>query len=58
LGAPLIRDTMPTDDDEGDGFNDGDYYYGFWYFLFEVIPFRLIIWGLLLKLGSPLLINT
>jgi hypothetical protein len=34
LGAPLIRDTMITDDDEDNyGFNDYDYDYdyGFWY---------------------------
>jgi hypothetical protein len=35
LGAPLIRDTMATDDDEDDGFDDDDdYNYRFWYFPF------------------------
>jgi hypothetical protein len=32
LGAPLIRDTMITDDDTDNcGFNGDDYDYGFWY---------------------------
>jgi hypothetical protein len=31
LGAPLIRDTMITDDDEDNNdFNGDDYDYGFW----------------------------
>jgi hypothetical protein len=29
LGAPLIRDTMITDDDEDNGLNGDDYDYGF-----------------------------
>jgi hypothetical protein len=37
LGAPLIRDTMITNDDEDNyDFDDYDYDYGFWYsFHFE-----------------------
>jgi hypothetical protein len=32
MGAPLIRDTMITDDDEVNFvFNGDDYDYGFWY---------------------------
>jgi hypothetical protein len=32
LGAPLIRDTMITDDDmDNYGFDGDDYDYGFWY---------------------------
>jgi hypothetical protein len=32
LGAPLIQDTMVTDDDEDNSsFDDDDYDYGFWY---------------------------
>jgi hypothetical protein len=32
LGAPLIRDTMITDDDVVNyGFDDYDYDHGFWY---------------------------
>jgi hypothetical protein len=27
LEAPLIRDTMATDDEQNDGFNDDDYKY-------------------------------
>jgi hypothetical protein len=59
LGAPLVRDTMTTDDDEdNNGFNGDDYDYGFWYsFLLEGVPLVNIL-GLLLKLGSLLVIIT
>jgi hypothetical protein len=49
LGAPLIRDTMATDDDEdngsgGDDFNGHDYDYRFWYSPFGGSTFGLITW--------------
>jgi hypothetical protein len=57
LGAPLIRDSIITNDDEDNcGFNGDDYDYGFWY------SFRLkeYFWvnnlGLMLKPGSLLVI--
>jgi hypothetical protein len=61
LGAPLIRDTMITYDDEDNyGFNgdDYDYDYGFWYsFCLEGV-----LWvnnlDLMLKSGSLLVIIT
>jgi hypothetical protein len=53
LGAPLIIDTMVTDDDEDNyGFNDDDYDYGFW----GSFRWKEYHWvnnlGLILKLGS------
>jgi hypothetical protein len=60
LGAPLIRDIVITDDDEDndDDSNGDDYDYRFWYSLF----WREYLWvnnlGLLLKLGSLLVIIT
>jgi hypothetical protein len=40
MGAPLIKDTMITDDDEDtNSFNGDDYDYGFRYsFLLERVP--------------------
>jgi hypothetical protein len=39
LGAPLIRDTMATNDDEDNGSNGDAYDYGFEYsFLLEGVP--------------------
>jgi hypothetical protein len=38
----MIRDTMVADDDDG-SINDVSNY-GFWYFLYEEILFRIITW--------------
>jgi hypothetical protein len=42
LGAPLIRDIMVTNDDDG-SIND-DFDYEFWYFLYEEVLFGIITW--------------
>jgi hypothetical protein len=45
LGAPLIRDTVITDEDEvNNGFNGDEYDYGFRYHPFGGSTFGLIAW--------------
>jgi hypothetical protein len=44
LGAPLVRDIMVTDDDDGSD-------YEFWYFLYEEVSFGVIIWIFMIKSG-------
>jgi hypothetical protein len=59
LGAPLIRDTMITDDDEVNyGFDGDDYDYGFWYFFVWNEYFCVNNLGLMLKPNSLLVIIT
>jgi hypothetical protein len=58
LGAPLIRDTMVTDDDEDDDFNDDGSNYKFWYFLHDEISFGDNSLGLYNKIWLLLVINT
>jgi hypothetical protein len=38
----LIKETMVIDDDDGSLNYDSDY--GFWYFLYEDVLFRIVTW--------------
>jgi hypothetical protein len=59
LRAPLIRDTIITNDNEDNyGFNGGDYDYGFWCsFRLEGVPLGNNL-SLMLNPGSLLVIIT